>query len=310
MKGQGRLTTRLLASGLAVALAACEGPPADDDLEGASEAIPLAETGSCPRPPAGTHPQAEKAYDRVNAYRKAVGLPCVNVVPEIAAAAAAHCGYYVANRGACVASPHREVATCKGFTGERFSDRLRAASYGGNPAYEAMTYVGSGAQAVDKWVDSVWHRIPILSPWVNDVGYGTARSCDTMDFAWAAAGSAPAAPVTYPYAGQTKVPTSFDGRLESPVLPAPPRGWPSGYPIIVYARDLTATTHELRNDRGEALPHVWLTPADAAATHGILRNEALMYAHAPLEKRTTYTVVVAGTRQGQPVRLEWSFTTR
>lgn len=287
---------------LATTLAACEAPPADDEL------VAEAEANACDRA-VGTHPEAARAYDRANAYRRALGLPCLHVVPEIAEAAAAHCAYYVANRGACIGSPHRQVEGCKNFRAVRFSDRMRQAGYTGHPAYEAMTYLGAGARAVDKWMDSVWHRIPILSPWVSDVGYGSAGACDTMDFGWAAPGPV-LPPVMYPYDRQTRVPVSFDGRLESPVLPAPPRGWPSGYPIIVYASDLKVTSHELRDGKLGLVPHVWLTPADAAATHGILRNEVLMYAHAPLEKHTVYTVVLEGERQGQAVRLRWSFTTR
>src|SRR5204862_489328 len=129
--------------------------------------------------PEGTDARAVGAYDRVNAYRQAVGLPCASFVPEIAAAATAHCGYYTANQGACIASPHREVSGCTKFRAERFGDRMRLAGYQGNPA-----------------------------------------------------------------------------------------------------------------------------------ANGLLLHEVLMYAHAPLAKKTTYRVVIEGKRQGQPLHLEWSFTTR
>ena len=295
-------------------LAACEGQTLEESADSLSpagpEPLPASQVAACPRPPAGTDPQAEKAYERVNAYRRAMGLPCLTPVAQIAAAATAHCGYYTANRGSCVANPHREVASCKGFTAERFADRMRAAGYAGHPAYEVMTYVGSGAHAVDKWIDSVWHRIPLLSPWVADAGYGGGRACDTMNFGWAPSTTAPPrAPVVYPYDGQVKVPRSFDGRLESPVLPAPPRGWPSGYPIIVYASELTVHRHLLLDERMAEVPHTWLTPADPA-THGVLRNELLMYAHAPLESGKRYQVIVDGERLGAPLRLAWTFTTR
>jgi hypothetical protein len=235
-------------------------------------------------------------------------LPCTNFAPAIAAAAAAHCAYYVANHGSCVANAHREVAGCSKFRGERFGDRLKLASYTGDAAYETMTYVGAGARAVDLWVDSVWHRIPILSPWVADAGYGGAEACDTMDFGWAAP-PAKQAPVVYPFDHQSKVPTEFDGRTESPALPVPPRGWPSGYPIMVYAADLEVTSHKLFDDQMRAVPHVWIAPGDDAGA-GILRNELVMYAHAPLAKATTYRVVIEGKRDGQQVLLDWTFTTK
>jgi uncharacterized protein YkwD len=294
---------------LAANLAACQPPDDEEDPDTSGpDDTATATASTCPRPPEGTEKRAVDAYDRMNAYRKAVGLPCSTFVPAIAAAATAHCAYYVNNKGACVASPHREVAGCEKFTAERFGDRMRMARYGGAPSYEAMTYVGSGAEAVDKWVDSVWHRLPILSPYVQDAGYGTVGACDTMDFGWSPT-TLTQAPVAYPYDGQAKVPTTFDGRIESPILPAPPSGWPSGYPILVYASDLRITKHELLDEKMAPVPHIWLTPEDAASM-GLLRSEVVLYAHAPLRKRTTYKVALAGTRAGQPFRLEWSFTTK
>jgi hypothetical protein len=292
---------------MAITAVACGAPPPDAAGDGPGDVMQLPRASTCASPPEGTARAAVEAYDRVNSYRQAVGLPCSTFSPQIAAAAAAHCAYYVANHGSCVANPHREVAGCSKFRAERFSDRLKVASYPGNPAYETMTYVADGPHAVDKWVDSVWHRIPILSPWVGDAGYGGAEDCDTMDFGWTTP-SANQAPVTYPFDGQVKVPAQFDGRTESPDLPAPPRGWPSGYPIMVYAADLKVTSHQLL-DGQMPVPHIWIAPDDAASM-GILRNEVVMYAHAPLKKSTTYRVVIAGQRNAQPFHLDWSFTTK
>jgi hypothetical protein len=161
---------------------------------------------------------------------------------------------------------------------------------------------------VDLWVDSVWHRIPILSPWVDDLGYGGAAGCDTMNFGRASPAAA-AGPVTYPYNGQTDVPRQFDGRLEFPPLPAPPEGWPSGYPITIYADELEVATHELLDDRMQPVPHVWIAPG-APAARGILRREMVLYAHVPLKAATAYIVRIDGRRAGWPIRLEWTFATR
>ena len=171
-----------------------------------------------------------------------------------------------------------------------------------------MGYVGDGARAVDLWVDSVWHRLPILSPWVREVGYGRARGCDTMIFAWAEA-PVTAGPVTYPFNGQTDVPRAFDGRREAPPLPAPPGGWPSGYPIIVYARDVEITSHDLLDGNKVPVPHIWIAPEHPAA-RGILGREHILYAYRPLEPATVYTVQLEGLREGWPIRLVWTFATR
>jgi hypothetical protein len=282
----------------------CQGPTNVTD-DGPAAAIAL-----CPHLAAGTNVQAVDAYDQVNMYRLAVGLPCINFVPAIAAAAAAHCAYYVRDHGSCIASPHREVSTCDNFSAERFGDRMKGAGYAGSPAYEDMTYVGDGANAVDEWVNSIWHRIPILSPYVADAGYGTTGQCDTMDFGWArASASVSAAPVVYPFDQQTGVPTSFAGDLESPAPPRPPKGWPSGYPIIVYAPRLETHTHQLFDARGAQVDHTFIAPGDADS-QGILINEIVMYAYRPLEPKAAYRVVIEGVQQGKPLHLEWTFTTR
>jgi hypothetical protein len=185
---------------------------------------------------------------------------------------------------------------------------MKAGSYAGNAAYETMTYVGQGSNAVDKWVDSVWHRIPILSPWVSDGGYGRSGACDTMDFGWLKApGDEP--PAMYPFGGQTGVPRSWDGATESPALPVPPKGWPSGYPIMLYGTELQISTHKLFDDTGAEVEHIYLAPGDAASM-GILRNEFALYANAPLKKATTYRVLFEGTRKGEAFKVDWTFTTR
>ncbi len=273
----------------------------DPDRPGMSE---QQAKSSCAVLPAGTDEQSVGAYDRINMYRRAIGLPCIDFVPTIATAAAAHCAYYTGNHGSCIASPHREVATCDRFHGERFSDRLKAAGYNGSPAYEVMAYVGNGSVAVDQWVDSIWHRIPILSPYVSDTGYGMDGTCDTMDFGWAPAPST-TTPVVFPYDTQSGVPTSFNGDMESPPPPRPPTGWPSGYPILVYAADLHVRSHTLLDDKGVALAHTFIEPGDAAS-NGLLLHELVMYADQPLKRNTTYRVVIDATT----VHLEWTFTTQ
>ena len=293
-----------------IGLLACQGPVdgapsgTDGDPAGMNEQQAVA---SCPILPTGTDPQSVRAYDRTNMYRRAIGLPCINFVPAIALAATRHCAYYAGNRGSCIDNPHREVKTCDQFRGERFGDRLKVAGYTGSAAYEVTTYIGDGAAAVDQWVDSIWHRIPILDPYVADAGYGMDRACDTMDFGWGA--TATNDPVVYPYDTQTGLPTSFNGNVESPPPPRPPKGWPGGYPIIVYAAGLSVQTHRLLDDKGLAVAHTFIAPDDPASG-GLLINEAVMYADQPLKNKTTYRVMVDGQKRNEPMHLAWSFTTR
>ena len=261
---------------------------------------------ACPGPPAGVSSDAAAALALENQVRTAMGIPCATMVPEINLGATRHCEYYAANQSmsSCVGNPHQEVSSCSMFVAVNFWDRMTGAGYTGQPAGEDMAFQGDGAGAVQQWIDSVWHRTPILSPWERDIGYGKATGCDTMDFG-VGADADPGIVATYPYANQTNVPVDFDGRYEGPMPPVPPSGWPSGYPIHVYMQGGSISEHTLTGPGGTALSHTWLTPSDSRSM-GLLRNEYVMYSDAPLAAHTQYQVHVM-TSHGP---LDWSFTTR
>jgi hypothetical protein len=265
---------------------------------------------SCPPAPAGVSADAAAAYTLENQVRALVGSPCATMVIALDKSAQNHCDYYTGNSGSsmCTASAHVEVSGCAKFTGANFWDRETAAGYTGSAAFEDMAFQGNGAGAVQEWIDTVWHRTPILSPWVMDIGYGGDPGCDTMDFG-AGASTPDSLVVTYPYAGQSGVPTSFDGTFEGPMPPAPPSGWPSGYPITVFLRGGSVSTHVLTVD-GDSTPiaHQFIA-SGAPAANGLLPDEYVLYANTPLTSGTTYRVTVTGTNSGGAVALDFKFTT-
>ena len=285
-------------------LTACQMEPTEDYGESSAVVFPAS---GCPAPE-GVSRDTVLAMEEVNRVRRAGGLGCVAHSPEIAFAAERHCQYYTNNTGKCTAKPHREMAECKSFMAETFVDRLQMASYPGSARFEVMAYVGHGQVSVGQWLDSVWHRIPILSPDVDQAGYGQVGRCDTMDFGNTTDTSVPKN-IVYPYDGQVGVPVSFSGR-ESPEPPAPPQGWPSGYPITLYANGMTVTEHSISVDGSNTtLPHTFLAPGDARA-YGLLVDEFFLYTDRPLAAKTRHRVRLAGTQNGAPAVFEWTFTTR
>ncbi len=291
---------------LLLGVGSCAGPELDDALlASAGEATP----SGCPAPPPGMTAAADAAIDEVNRIRRRAGLGCIEQVPAIARAAERHCQYYVANSGPCIVRPHREASDCPSFVGETFGDRLRIAGYRGHPSFEVMAYVGDGRTSVRMWLDSVWHRVPILSPEVEHAGYGAAGRCDTLDFGTPGDRSLTWRDVVYPHDGQTDVPRAFAGR-ESPEPPPPPTGWPSGYPVTLYAAGLQVTQHDIRVDGSATpLPHTFIPPEHPAAA-GLLIHEFMLYTHTPLAPQTRHRVHITGTREGHPHTFEWTFTTR
>jgi hypothetical protein len=266
--------------------------------------------------PADAPNDAVQALAELNATRVAAGSGCINEIAALNKSALNHCNYYVTNsqNATCIADPHGEVSSCEGFTGASVGAREIAAGYS-NPmgGSEVMAFYGNPKLAVATWINSVWHRLPILDPWTTDMGYGGATRCDVIDFGRGTTLPPATVVVIYPYDGQTGVPPSFDGSREGPEPPAPTSGWPSGYPVSVHAQSISVTEHILTKD-GDSTPieHVWLDSTSTtvdAGLRGALRSTVFMYGNAPLAANTKYRVKVTGTHNGGALNLEWTFTT-
>lgn len=275
-----------------------------------------ADTSACPPPPAGASPESITALHTVNALRVKAGSGCMNLIPALNQSALAHCNYIAMNASTpmCIAGGHTEVMGCMGFTGADVAAREKAAGYSAVGATEVLTQYGNMPEpAVHSWIDTVWHRIPLLDPWTTDLGYGGAKGCDVIDFGKGMTGAPENTIVIYPYDGQLDVPPLFSGR-EFPVPPLPATGvWPSSYPINVYAKNLSVIEHVLTKDGDPTpLPHTWMDSKSANVDDGYkyyLVNTAFMYGDVAFAPNTKYRVKIAGMGGGMPLNLEWTFTT-
>jgi hypothetical protein len=262
----------------------------------------------CPAPPAGAPADAVTALNAENTLRVAMGIPCASLVLTLCTSALNHCNYYTTNQGSstCQASSaHNEISGCPQFTGADPGTRIAAAGYTGRGWSECMAFMGNPAGAVKMFVDSVYHRTPVLSPWYTDMGYGGGTGCDTIDFGPGPNAAAKTVTAVYPYDGETGVPLSFNGAQEGPTPPAPSTGWPSGYPVTLYGQGITVSSHQIVVD-GTTTPlaHIWL---DGDSTLG--SSAKVLYTEAPLVANTTYRVTIDGTTSAGSKHFEWTFTT-
>ena len=282
--------------------------PAADAGTVAEDEPPIAPDGDL------TASQAE-ALTRVDWYRKNIGAPAIEMVSEINDACQAHADYYATHAKAYqkdeipggVHNESKDVAP--GFTGVGFGDRMTAAGYTGQPGWEIIAFLGSPAAAVDSWMETVYHRIPIVSPDAVHVGYGLhtgGAAIDVMDFgrgAW----KDQELVVVYPWPDQTGVPRSWSGN-EGPQPPAPKSGYPSG-PVVTATTatgaQLKITGHTLTGPGGADVPHVW----HPKGANGFMEATWALYADEPLKGTTNYTVTLDGNLKGQPWSRTWSFTT-
>jgi hypothetical protein len=274
-----------------------------------------AASATCPAAPSGSPSNAVLAWQLVNQTRVAAGSGCMNLVTALDDSAQAYCSYEATNSGSATCDPeaHTEVMGCSGFTGADVQTREVAAGYPQALAYTevATTFGNDPTDAVPSWINTVFHRIPLLDPWTVDMGYGGATGCDAIDIGRGTSTVPTSAVVVYPYDGQTDVPPSFSG-LEGPTPPAPDGGYPSSYPINIYAQGLSVTQHVLTKD-GDSTPIdcLWLDQNSSdlqSGLQGYFYDTAFMYGP-PFEANTTYHVQIIGTYTGGTLNEEWSFTT-
>lgn len=256
-------------------------------------------------------PEQIKALERVNWYRDQLGIPLVDLNASLNSMASDHCSCYwshVTEYQTSGMSPHSEDPSwdppCYGDLGARASEH--GVSLGGGVS-EVMAFMNNPTKAVDGWIATLYHRIPLTDPGTTAIGYGAANQCDTINSTGGASSSD--WEVVYPYDGQQDADLSWDG-AESPQPPPPPGGYPSG-PIITIQFGGGVTFSILKSsivdEAGMEVSHTLLTPKNDSNLAG--SPTASLYSDKPLQPETTYTVSLEGTRVNQPWTKTWSFRT-
>jgi uncharacterized protein YkwD len=240
----------------------------------------------------------------LNAYRKTAGVPPLRPDSALARACQLHAEYLVRNFGDPSLQGlgvHDEKPNLPGYTPE-----------GRQAARRSVIYQGSNpADAVDGWVHSFFHRIPVLSPEAGRAGYGQAKSRAESWFAVLVVqnGTGDDRPTLYPAPGQKQVPLGyFPAERPSPV----PAGadTKAGYPITLTFPDRTAVkgvTARLTQD-GREVPR-WLSTPEKPVHPQLQHNSICVLPQAVLEPKTTYTVSVTAQVAGKKWSQSWSFTT-
>ncbi len=289
------------------------GPVTTGDVGGTGGELPPPVEGEEYAIAADANAAQKEAMSRTNWYRKNAGVDLIDNVGEINVSAQAHADYFSLHVAAYQAGKipggaHAEDPSyAEGFTGKDFGKRMKAAGYSGTPGFEVMAFINNPSKSVDGWMETVYHRIPFMSPDSVHTGYGGAATVDVMNFGYKGHPDKTLA-VLYPWPGQTNVPKGWSGN-EGPQPPPPPNGYPSGPVITVTTAGgapLTISEHKLLDAGGAEIPHVWL-PKDF---NGFLSATWAMYADDPLPGASEFTVVLTGKHGPDDWSRTWTFTTR
>jgi len=281
-------------------------------VSGASDLQPSRHPVAAPDVDGVQAAHAQRALAAVNAARAAAGLPAVQLDDRLTAAAVAHSFYWLFNQ----ARPsqkglgiHGETPGTPGFVGAGVYDRDNAFGWRDGPVGEDITHRGSPEGAVQDWVDSVYHRFPILRPDLRVIGFGDASMLslpiEDMEFGFSGAGATPAPPVRFPGDGQTGVAATFyDNELPDPVPAGASRV--TGYPITVTFDRRSAvrmTSFSLVGPGGAAVALVALQPPSDTT-----ENSAFLLPAAPLIAGVRYTAHIVAVVDGASYDSTWSFT--
>jgi cysteine-rich repeat protein len=269
-------------------------------------------------PPAGVTPEQARALELVNGIRSAAGLPGMEMPSTLNLAAQNHAAFFVNNPGAYAnnLSPHEEVDGFPGFTGVQFFNRTTAAGFAGAAFFEVMAFSDDPDSAVGLWLNSVFHRVPLIHPNAGLMGYGATsgggRAADVIDFGSANAPDAGQV-VLFPPPNANDAEPAFNVLSEGPNPPRPPGGGNITGPVISVAfpsgSNGNITVHEVRDASGALIDHTFVSP-QTPGVGPFMSGSFALYADGPAESGERFSVHVEGTINGQAFTRDWSFTTR
>lgn len=250
---------------------------------------------------------AEAVLERLNVHRKAAGLEAVALDPALSKGCAAHAEYLVKN----VDHP-----STKGLGLHSEDPKLPGYSKEGERAGKAsVIFLGlEGEDAVEGWIGSLLHRIPLMQSRLRKIGYGVARGgpakVTVVLDALNGLGPGKEAPVViYPADGQVDLPLRFSPEIPDPIPESPDKK--AGYPVTaIFAegalvKDVKAS---LKDAAGNEVA-VWLSSPEKPAAADYQRNTVGLIPKEPLRPSTAYTVAIAAVVRGKPWLRTWTFTT-
>jgi hypothetical protein len=257
-------------------------------------------------PAAAESPTLVAGLRRLSAVRAAAlrdpppELGAVGLEPELSRMASAHARYLVR---------HPDLWTKWPDMHEQFPDRegfSPAGALAGNRS--VIAFDTSPAEAIDAWMGTFYHRLPLLHPGLFGIGIGVEEGVVVLD-----SGSLVAAPwqdhvVLWPPPDAVRVPRRFVPEIPNPVPGSDQSSL--GYPVTIqlFFRDPHQAVRlqaELLTEAGAPV-ECWFVGPDAPLFSDLVPQDAwCLIPKSHLAKRARYQVRAEWTGG----RAEWRFTT-
>jgi hypothetical protein len=275
--------------------------------------------------PPGSDEVQLRAWTWLGCYRSLVGLDTPTPSSELHEATSTHAAYMMETGEYGMVETDSNAIHFRGYdTLDRLSSAGLDVDLSNLSVYETVTRVGEGGvaepePAIDNWVNTVYHRPPLLRPLVDYMGVGfderyadlvSLGPWDTVD---REGGTLTA---RYPAPGQGQVPTTFysDREFPDPVADLDAVGSPIS---VTFQADfwhdnnnhfdvhLVAEGCAVYPVDGEPVPLILLEPE----TDAHLWSTVVLLPSEPLEPYETYVVEIEVEVGGAPWLDRWSFTT-
>jgi hypothetical protein len=249
----------------------------------------------------------ERALIQLNLSRRHAGLEPVTLDSELSRGCMAHAAYLVRNTkhpSTQGLGAHDEDPQLPGYT----EDGKKAAKS------SDISFGHPPLAAIDCWMNSLFHRIPIIDPNLKKVGFGYAqggrwRNITVLDVERGRDKGRTETVVIFPGKDMKQVPLALQ-RGETPDPIPEDKDKLAGYPITItfplgaMVREAAAT---LTLDGKEV--EVWLSTPEKPVDARFQRNTICLIAKHPFRPGATYTVAWKATVNGMAMEQTWSFGT-
>jgi len=260
---------------------------------------------------------------REQAFAKRIeGLWKLRFDPDLSVPCALHAAYLVLHpEQKQWPDAHEEYADKEGYTVE--------GAWAGGHSVIVWGSVADYKEAVDVWMGSFYHRLPLIDPGLLRIGWGWKGEFCVMDTDSLAAPYDKEFVVVWPYAGQQDVPTAFIGNEYPDPIPSGPPGSVDeagnlGYPVTLQTNPLDrqgdavviTMTLYTGKDFKEVVDCHFSTPQEPTNPELAPAGAWCLLPKAPLKLKTEYKVVAdwkVGRKPGGETsagqHLEWTFKT-
>lgn len=250
-------------------------------------------------------PDVRRVLARLGEIRERAGVdPTLGLDEATSAGCLAHARYLAKHRDQLSAWPDAH---------EEYPDREDFSPAGSRAGLSSVIAPGvSGPEeAVDAWLGTYFHRLPLLDPGLLRIGWALEGGIAVLDAGSFVAPPEAVAEVPWPPNGAKNVPTSFNPELPNPFPGEDQAAW--GYPVTLQLfgyRPLPEVTLELRKGTGagaEPVPCLFTSPGHPGNPDCAPRNAFALIPRAHLEPGTTYSVLASGFPDRAD--LHWNFRT-